>query len=504
MNIQKLLKHIFILILFCIAILVTLPQNGATEAQDDSWTATIWIGDETATSGSPSNLYIVNGDGTIDTIPVSPWLGVPEPYQIFDVITSSDNHYIAAYGVGNVTSRRFVHFGETDLGSSGQCCTAISSMVSEVLDFNLASFEPDGSRFALAYVRGDDSNNLVEDGMLVVNAATSEIEYQADVETVQSESTNSSLKEWAFFGDWTDDGIQLLIEPYTIPRHGGEYSIWQPENSSFHAGSGIYFGKQGARLELTGELLLRGQDQRYFYNPMSVLVTSPNVISYFPNGDIHESSIVAFADTNSYFVGPAYWVGDGNAFLVEDIQNMRWDIVYRDGTTQQIDDLNGASFLAGSPDGWFATGEEGGNSALYHYDLDTLEPTLVVSTDTSTAMIRITKLLPLGGSITSRNVTSVPPPDVAQTAVCPGFLPSRLVVEQSGRVTPGAANQMRSYAGTSADVVGSIPGGAIFSVIAGPSCDFENGIAWWLVNYNGIEGWTAEGQADTYWTEPVE
>ena len=30
-----------------------------------------------------------------------------------------------------------------------------------------------------------------------------------------------------------------------------------------------------------------------------------------------------------------------------------------------------------------------------------------------------------------------------------------------------------------------------------------DGFSWWLVNYNGIVGWTAEGQGAEYWLRPL-
>lgn len=114
----------------------------------------------------------------------------------------------------------------------------------------------------------------------------------------------------------------------------------------------------------------------------------------------------------------------------------------------------------------------------------------------------------LGGSAPiSVAVTAVPagqgqPAAVTQAVTCPGFMPSRLVVGGIGRVTPGTPNRLREQASTGAPLLGTIEGGQQFLVLAGPQCD-PAGIAWWQVNYNGVIGWTAEGQGATYFTEPV-
>lgn len=101
--------------------------------------------------------------------------------------------------------------------------------------------------------------------------------------------------------------------------------------------------------------------------------------------------------------------------------------------------------------------------------------------------------------VTSQIVPTVPTGPVVQ---CPGFVPSRLVVGRQGRVTlTGSANNIRSTPGLTSAVIGLIPSGGVFSVLAGPQC--SGGIAWWQVNFNGVVGWTAEGQGSDYWLEPL-
>jgi hypothetical protein len=96
-------------------------------------------------------------------------------------------------------------------------------------------------------------------------------------------------------------------------------------------------------------------------------------------------------------------------------------------------------------------------------------------------------------------VATVPPAVVAQ---CPGFLPSRLVPGQLARVTPGDPNNLRALPDVNAPLVGRMPGGSEFMVMTGPICDAA-GLAWWQVNYNGLIGWTVEGQGTEYWLEPL-
>ncbi len=84
--------------------------------------------------------------------------------------------------------------------------------------------------------------------------------------------------------------------------------------------------------------------------------------------------------------------------------------------------------------------------------------------------------------------------------VCANGLPSRLRPGTYARVTPGDPNTIRS--GPNGYAIGSIPGGASFSVTGTPRCGVY-GLIWWPVYYNGVSGWTAEGQYPTYWLEPT-
>ena len=82
-------------------------------------------------------------------------------------------------------------------------------------------------------------------------------------------------------------------------------------------------------------------------------------------------------------------------------------------------------------------------------------------------------------------------------------LAPRLQVGASGFVLPGPSNVLRSQPrpGEGSDVIGEMPGGAFFRVLEGPVCGPE-GRYWWRVNYQGITGWTAEGQGSEYWVQP--
>ncbi|MBZ0298894.1 MAG: hypothetical protein K8J31_04090 [Anaerolineae bacterium] len=101
------------------------------------------------------------------------------------------------------------------------------------------------------------------------------------------------------------------------------------------------------------------------------------------------------------------------------------------------------------------------------------------------------------------NVPQPPPPPQPACA-----LPNRLTIGSQGRVTPGLPNVIRTAPGTAStgsgsQVIGEIPGGGVFTVLAGPNCG-SDGRWWWQVNYQGLVGWTAEGEGtSSYWTEPI-
>ncbi|MBX3061613.1 MAG: SH3 domain-containing protein [Anaerolineae bacterium] len=85
--------------------------------------------------------------------------------------------------------------------------------------------------------------------------------------------------------------------------------------------------------------------------------------------------------------------------------------------------------------------------------------------------------------------------------VCPTNLPGRLVVGKQGRVTPGLANRLRADASYTSAVIGRIPAGGVFDVLAGPKCDGSSNF--WQVTYAGVTGWTSEGYNGEYWLEPI-
>ena len=81
----------------------------------------------------------------------------------------------------------------------------------------------------------------------------------------------------------------------------------------------------------------------------------------------------------------------------------------------------------------------------------------------------------------------------------------RLIAGGQAQVIPGLPNVIRGLPGTgpSSPILGQIPGGGVFTVLTGPICAPE-GRFWWQISYQGIVGWTPEGQGGIYWLQPYQ
>jgi hypothetical protein len=79
---------------------------------------------------------------------------------------------------------------------------------------------------------------------------------------------------------------------------------------------------------------------------------------------------------------------------------------------------------------------------------------------------------------------------------------TRLSLGLQGQVTPGGFNRVRAGGGLNHPQLGEIPGGGLFTILNGPRC--ADGYLWWQVNYQGLIGWTAEGNAEIYFLAPLD
>jgi len=88
---------------------------------------------------------------------------------------------------------------------------------------------------------------------------------------------------------------------------------------------------------------------------------------------------------------------------------------------------------------------------------------------------------------------------------CPDAPPSRLHEGEKGRVTffPDQPNNVRRSPSLSAKILGQIYPGEVFKILGGPACG--DALVWWKVRSlrTGLIGWTAEGDYEHYWLEPL-
>jgi hypothetical protein len=147
------------------------------------------------------------------------------------------------------------------------------------------------------------------------------------------------------------------------------------------------------------------------------------------------------------------------------------------------------------PDGQNATFDAG--HLAYGYPVRNLTALQVL--DTLRRQVLYGGGTPIGGAPPVQIIGTVPRSQSASG--CANAPLPRLVVGGSGLVTPGLPNKLRAGPHKSDTVIGSMPAGAIFSVIGGPICG--DGLRWWQVTYKGLNGWTADGQGTEYWLLPA-
>ena len=71
-----------------------------------------------------------------------------------------------------------------------------------------------------------------------------------------------------------------------------------------------------------------------------------------------------------------------------------------------------------------------------------------------------------------------------------------------GYIIPdGDDNRLRSNPDTGADVITQVRQNHQFILITGPEC--ADGYTWWYIDYGAFEGWTAEGDDEEYFIEPI-
>jgi hypothetical protein len=459
-----------------------------------------------------ARLITVTVDGTHQTINLPESVRHAPDATLRSAIISDDMSYL-------VTHQSSSDFASNQLSvynlATGQCCTVLSQL-GAVDSYSLGAFEPNGTRFAVSYVRLTGGDAYAVGGIAIFDAVDGALLSNVTMDEIAQRLPITAGAVWARMGDWTARGIEFVGNCYGCDGGAfeGYYNLYMPDSNSFTI-SDSYFAIFGDVLTATGEVLYPVEDRRYVYSPEPSMFGRANVVLYFEDGvpDNDERLVlfsgseiggtIAYADSTMNDINDVEWVSNGQQFLVGERDKPFWHVVDRaTGGVQQVTKSHPSAYaLAGTRDGWLAVAPtESGLNQLSAYTQNSAVSVITGFPQTHT--ISVIADYPLMPAMTPAFPAIAPLTEAF--ALCDGFMPSRLQAGERARVTPGAPNRIRSGPTTNSDIVGQIPGGAEFMVQGGPLCDPDNGIAWWQINYNGQTGWTAEGQGDTYWTEPLD
>ena len=164
-------------------------------------------------------------------------------------------------------------------------------------------------------------------------------------------------------------------------------------------------------------------------------------------------------------------------------------ILHIDPTTNhllgQIDlDVPLSGLTSGSGSVWAASQQTG---ALYRIDAERNEVVAKIST----------------GSPVQPTIIPSPTARIVIWRPCPDAATSRLKVGDIAYVTkdPPLPNRIRKEPTREAEILGLINPGGSMNIIDGPAC--ADGWVWWKVKNADYEGWTPEGDQETYWLIPL-
>ncbi|MDZ4767063.1 MAG: SH3 domain-containing protein [Chloroflexota bacterium] len=456
---------------------------------------------------------------TPDGVTQTPLTAPLTPALLTDAALSPDGRYAAATFQGFMSDETLPAY-LYDL-TTGAVLTIDNPSGISSGTMQIGGFSPDSTRLALSYVGVDYAmtDNPFAGGAFTVEAATGVIDALAPMTVLNPSLPFEGI--WVLMGEWGADGVQVYPSCFACePAFEGEYALWNPDTNAIIANAGAFFSFPFAdALDGTGEILYVGRDDTYPGDPLPGRFPKPNVVRYFADGvlpqsdQIARSPVIYFNRDDISIEGRARWVNDGRAFLITSSNGDESFWVSRDGLQTALTLPIGSEFLAGTPDGWVSAtpsdpnNPQGAQTIVAYTDEVAGEPIGTVGHYQTFIVVRKPALGLVEALMPLRPV--LPPPPEAFAAIlaanmptCPGMAPSRLLPGGMARVTPGNANRLRVAPSTSADIIGSIPGGAVFIVIAGPVCDLE--FAWWQVNYDGETGYTAELRYEQYYVESMQ
>jgi hypothetical protein len=519
MHTKLALKKIGVLIALLLVLLMggTIEQP-SSQAMGSAWE--MWVYDPAAAMVMAYDLNGGIGGKTIQ--------GITPGTNMMDVKLSNDGQKLA-FIRSDMPNRVFL--GKFD---SGTCCVEIqypAVVASGTIEtFFMAGFDPNSNLLALSFIYNVDfPNPNYQPGLMTVDATTGQIVNQFyDFAGLGGGSFPIMMEEWRA------DGVYFLPSCYACePAPEGLLWVWNPTGGTLSQSGEFVSLFYGERLYNTGELLYTYPDPGLPLAPQDGPYAYPNAVRYYESWQIPDSYfnfegkvLAMVSEGQLLYHNPselnlplAEWVADGQAFLLYGIPGELSSLVFRDGREELFSLPPNMQFLAGTPEGWLMYRDDGGSGQLFHYtyngglnstNFGAYSPGFVLFDPARTMGLSVSG--PFSQNISTAASTPIsmpsPPPGPGPTSLttptpvnCGNNLPPRLKVGGNGRVTPGDPNNFRDGPSLSAKDIGDIPGGASFSILAGPVC--ANNMAWWQVNYNGQVGWTSEGSGNTYWLEPL-
>ncbi len=495
-------------------LLVLLIAPALVSAQAGAWEVTF-----AAQFGANWNIYRVTPAGVQAPIPLPAGMIVPggNLNQLivaanlrYAVVTQMSADYLTTYPP-RVADLKTGNFFELVLP------------VDRPIAYTMSGFDPAGTRFAVSIMTEMMGADFPYVGVFgVVDVTTGAFtDYTA---TMLSTGLTSSIDGWYMLGEWNANGIYLHPNCYACePPFEGEYAQWSPDTFAYMPVTGVIFSIFAEQLAVTREMFARTYSTDYpFSTEPSAYFPFQNILAYLPSPGFlptfgsqsgeHEVSLespVIFNDPNivDLSLGQSEWVGDGQYVLA--LNNGSGMLMNRAGGMNPINLGFQPPELIGTPDGFLALQDNADQIIVHHYTVPDMQDHILGSMSIGGRLsVLATPDLGATAAPVLANFTPIAPNFaqleammLAAQPVCPGFMSSRIFPGQQARVTPGTANRLRSLPSTGGDVVGQIPGGAVFEVLAGPNC--ADNTAWWYINYQGTQGYTAEGMGGEYWVELV-
>lgn len=501
------MKKYLVLSLLLLALLVfSAPIAAQVPAGDDAWEMLIFLESYDDAGMINGAIARITPEGLGEPIPLPSEIFGDPRMTVSQITVSSDMRFVALTGWTEDYTAQPVRIADL---AAGTCCFEFAP--EGMMDFQLSNFDPSDQLVAISYVRFSEGDYPYSGGVRVMNAATGE----TVTDVPMSSLTDVDYAPWALLGEWREDGLRYTPSCYGCePPLLGEWSLWNPVTGELIPNSGERFSAFAETLYATQESLVFGVDLAYPRNPMESMFSIPNVVQYVRDepfvypGEMTTAPTVYFNlagyDLNGSEI---HWVDNGNAFIVSSADQTEWIITSRNNPRTTVSVPLYSRILGGTPDGWITVTTDGETSTFTYYQAaETGFNAFPIGAAVGYARAVVSP--ELGEGVGVANFPPVVMPTEAEIAAaraanaitCEGFMPSRLMMGEYGRVTPGISNNVRETPNRSGVKVGEIPGGATFLIYDGPVC--SDGTAWWFVSYEDVIGYTAEGLGTEYFLEP--